>query len=62
MTSKTRIISLGVLAALCAVAFAAQDALTLKYTPKVGDTFKYKLSATMDFMGTAVDIEALTRD
>lgn len=50
MTRNIRVIGLTLLAAACALALA-QDALTLKMNPKVGDTYKFKLTATMAMSG-----------
>lgn len=47
MIKNIRAIGLCALVALCAVA-SAQDALNLKFSPKVGDTMKYKLTGSLE--------------
>ncbi|MEA2554498.1 MAG: hypothetical protein QOJ65_2674 [Fimbriimonadaceae bacterium] len=56
MTRNIRVIGLGLLAAACAFALA-QDAITLKTSPKAGDTYKYKLNATMDMSGMSATVK-----
>jgi hypothetical protein len=54
MKKTTRLIGLSLLVATCAVALAAWDPVSLKFTPKVGDTIKYHLTADVDTqMGSA---------
>src|SRR5579884_2492357 len=53
---RRRLVGFGFFIAACAIAFAAQDAVTLKFSPKVGDTIKYKMSASMDAGGGTADV------
>ena len=58
MNKTTRLIGLGLLVATCAVALAAFDPITLKYTPKAGDTIKYHLKADMTTQMGAASVTA----
>lgn len=55
MTRNIRVFGLALIAASCALALA-QDALTLKMTPKVGDTYKFKLTAKMSMSGMDAEL------
>ncbi len=56
-----RVVGLCALVVLGAFA-AAQDAMTLKFAPKMGDTFKYKLSGNLDFQGQSGTITSNIND
>lgn len=56
-----RIFGLTTLVAVCAFA-AADGPVTLKYTPKVGDTLKFKLTAEMELMGTSATVTGTVED
>src|SRR5579872_476768 len=56
-----RVVGLCALVAMCALA-AAQDAINLKFAPKAGDTFKYKLSGNLDFQGQSGTITSNIED
>lgn len=45
-----------------AIAFAAQEAITLARVAKVGDEAEYKFAATLDFSGIKIDITGKTYD
>ena len=58
---STRIFGLTAFVAMCAMA-TAQGPVTLKLTPKVGDTFRYKLTAEMEVMGTTATVTGTVAD
>jgi hypothetical protein len=58
---STRIFGLTAFVAICAMA-SAQGPVTLKLTPKVGDTFRYKLSAEMEVMGAKATVSGTVSD
>jgi hypothetical protein len=58
MNMKKRFVGMGLFVAACAIALAAQDGVMLKYAPKVGDTLKYKMTATMDVGGGTATVAA----
>jgi len=58
MNTRTRFIGTGLLIAACAIAFAAQDAITLKFAPKEGTTLNYKMNASIDAGGATVTVAA----
>lgn len=61
MIKNFRAFSLGALVLVCAVALA-QEALTLKFSPKVGDTFKYKLTGSLTVGGATADLSGDIED
>lgn len=57
-TMRISFLLVGALAALGALALAAQDTFSLKRTPKEGEVNKYKFQAALSFNGVAVEISA----
>ncbi len=56
MIKRLRILGLSLVVALCSLSSAADDAVTLRFAPKAGDTFMYKLVAKMQFKTAAITI------
>lgn len=59
---KTRFTAVMSALALTALALAAFDGFTIKKTPKVGDTHKYKQLGKFDVQGQSLEFEAIATD
>jgi hypothetical protein len=62
MNRTTRLIGTILLATTCAMAFAAHDAVTLKFARKEGDSAKFKMTADMAVMGVTATLSGNVQD